>query len=349
MTSYPSNFSTIGPALATLFQDTISNQINRSVPLLKLLPVLPVKGKNVTWDAEVLGSGISPTVNAGVIADGAAVSNYSDDTYAPATLSLGIYNDAFQVSGLAVSAAANTDDPDDLVDLFGRKLKESGRRVALSINQDLFNGSTSGGIVGLTGAILASGTYANVSISSYPSWAGNLLFNGGTPRPLTLQLMRAAVQAAYTTSGMHCDLIVCNPAQFTEYALLTQPQRFLAQSVQMRGETITLDVGFNFLMFDSVPVIQDISCPAGQMFFLNTNELAVRTLPTMKPREYAGEDGMVDLSGDPEYQLGEGQTPIACKINPLALLGDAYPMQLITYVQLQVNRPNAHVILGDLS
>ena len=349
MTSYPANYANIGPALATLFSDKIANQIMRATVLLKLLPVTKVVGQNVTWDAEVLASGISPTVNAGVIADGAAVSNYSNDTYAPASLALGIYNDAIQVSGLAVSAAMNTRNPADLENLFGRKLMEASRRVALSINQDLFTGSTSGGIVGLTGALLASGTYANVAIGTYPSWASNLILNGSTPRALTIQLMRSMIQEIYTSSGMHPDLIVCNPAQFNEYGLLTQPQRFLSQNVNLRGQTIELDAGFNFLMFDNVPVVQDNSCPAGQMFFLSTSEVAVRVMPVAVPEEYDFETGTLAVSGDPEYQFGDGQTEINCKLNELAMTGDAYNMQLITYLQLEVTRPNSCGILGDLS
>jgi hypothetical protein len=349
MTSYPATYANIGPALATLFRDKIANQIMRATVLLKLLPVLPVVGQNVTWDAEVLPSGVSPTVNAGVIADGAAVTNYSNDTYAPATLALGIYNDAIQVSGLAIAAAGNTKNPADLENLFGRKILEASRRVALSINNDLFTGSTSGGIVGLTGALLASGTYANVAISTYPSWASNLILNGGTPRPLTITLMRSMVQEIYQSSGMHPDLIVCNPAQFNEYGLLTQPQRFLSQNVNLRNQTIELDAGFNFLMFDNVPVVQDNSCPAGQMFFLSTSEIEVRVMPTMTPEEYDFETGTLGIEGDPEYQFGDGKTPITCKINELALAGDAFPLQLITYLQLACTRPNSCGILGDLS
>ena len=102
-------------------------------------------------------------------------------------------------------------------------------------------------------------------------------------------------------------------------------------------------------MFDNVPVVQDNSCPAGEMFFLSTSEVAVRVMPVAVPEEYDFETGTLAVSGDPEYQFGDGQTEINCKLNELAMTGDAYNMQLITYLQLEVTRPNSCGILGDLS
>jgi hypothetical protein len=51
----------------------------------------------------------------------------------------------------------------------------------------------------------------------------------------------------------------------------------------------------------------------------------------------------------PEEQLQSGACPFRARLNPLAVNGDLYPIQMILYPQIQVERCNALGVLGDLA
>jgi hypothetical protein len=58
---------------------------------------------------------------------------------------------------------------------------------------------------------------------------------------------------------------------------------------------------------------------------------------------------MVSLQAMPEEQLQSGATPLQARLNPLAINGDSYPIQMILYPQVQVEQPNTCGVLTDLA
>ena len=337
----------IASNLATLFEDRIATNINRAVVLSQLLPVKDGTGKNLSWIAR-FGTA---TPSGAVIADGADVTVYNSDTKVPCTLDYGTYHDAFGVTGKARSGAAISGNPQELEDLYGEEIEESVTRLASAIGVDLYTGSgASDTIMGLTatnGPLQATGTYANVARATYTQWASNVLSNGGVERPISIPLMRQMRRTIYTASGTKPDLIVCDPVQHEKYGALFGDQRRYLQSVNLRGEKIVLDGGYQVLEFDGIPVVEDVNCPAGQMLFLNTRYLAIRPLPHAPDAVNQGA-GMIALHGTEEEQMGEPKDVLTARINPLAITGDAYKFQLICYPQLQSRRCNVHGRLTDL-
>jgi len=342
------NLSGIASVLATLFEDRIATQINRSVVLAQLLQIKNGTGKNIQWVAR-FGDAV-PT--GAVIADGADVTTYNSDTKVAAVLQFGTYHDAFAITGKARFGAMAAGNPAELEDLFAEEIMESVTRLAMAISTDLYDGDGSSdtimGLVDATaGGLIATGTYAGINRSTYAQWAGNVDANGGVARPLTVDLMRKMRRLIYIASGMKPDLIVCDPVQHEKYATLFGNDRRYIQDVRLRGETIKLDGGMQVLEFDGIPVVEDVSAPSGKMLFLNTNQVFLQQLPQ-------GVDamnrsmGMIPLSGTPEEQYGAGKPTFTARINPLAVTGDAYKFQLINYPQIQVKRPNSCGILDDL-
>lgn len=348
------DLSSISTALATIFEDQIASQFNRSVPLLQMLPYEPGRTKNLQWDAE-MGDGQQ---SSSVLADGSDVTQFNNDTIVPAVLQWGTYSEAFAISGKALSAAMGTGNPAELASLLAEKMDRAVTRLTQNLGKDIYTGSgasdTIQGLTSTNGGMKATGTYAGIDRGTWPLFAGNELANGGVARALSFQLMRDTRRTIYTACGEVPDLIVCDPTQHEAYGLLFGSQRSYRQDVYVRGQKITLDGGYGALDFDGIPVIADKNAPAGKMLFLNTRHIRIRQLTdAVAPAAGAvfGDEargGMVRLHGTAEEQLGQSMTALSARINALAVTGDAFKVQLVMYPQLQVRRPNSTGILADL-
>lgn len=346
------DLASVTNALATIFEDDIVSQFNRATVLSKLLPFKEGESKNLAWDVEF---GTVPADAS--LAEGANVSTYNDDTIVPAVLNWGTYAEAFQVTGKALAAAAATRNPDELANLFAEKMERAVQRLTAAINKDWYSGPGTGDrIMGLTatnGGLKATGIYAGIDRSVQTLWAGNELLNGGVARANSFDLMRDAKRTIYVASGEMPDLIICDPTQHENYGKLFGQFRRYVNEITLRGQKVTLDGGYQALEFDGIPVIADIHCPAGQMLFLNSKYTRIRQLPDAMAAVQAaggqGAGGMIRLHGTPEEQYGAGNVNgLTARIIPLAVNGDKYSFQLSLYPQLQVRRPNANAVLGDL-
>jgi len=341
------NLAAIAATLATLFEDRITSQINRSCVALQLLPVGPGEGKNLQWSIRV-GSGVGTK-----IADGADVQagDYLNDDKIPASLDYGTYHAAFAVTGKALAGALATGNPAELAALFADELGDAIERLAKGIQQALYDGDgTTDAMFGLCatgGPLDQTGTYAGVDRSTYPLWASNVDDNGGTPRALVVDLMRDMRTTVYEACGMPFDLILTTPALHAKYGKLMGQERRWVDNVRLRGGKITLDAGFHMLEFDGVPVVRDVDVPDGEMLFLNSQYLKVCQMPdgiSAVNQSMA----MAQLVGSEEEQMGEGRTKLVARINPLGRDGDKYKFQLILYPQLKNRRCNAHGRIKDL-
>ncbi len=346
--------SRVASALATLFQDKIIAQMNRSVVLAQLLPHAPALGQNLTWDVEFPNSGASSN---SALAEGAAVTVFGDDDVVPAVLQWGNYSEAISLTGKARAIARASGSPSELEDLFGQKLERAVRRLTKNLARDMYVGPGSGErILGLFGGasltsgapLAANGSYAGIDRSTYALWGGNVLSNGGAPRALDIPLMRDMRRTIYDACGEMPDLIVCDSFQHEQYGLTFGAERRYVQEVTLRGQKITLDGGYRALEFDGIPVIADVNCPAGTMVFLNSNYVKMRQLPDSAD-EVNKSMGVLSLHGTAEEQFKSGQTRLFARVNPLARTGDAYNFQLILYPQMQVERCNALGVITDLA
>lgn len=346
--------SRVASALATLFQDKIIAQMNRSVVLAQLLPHAPALGQNLTWDVEFSNSAESADSS---LAEGATVTVFGDDDIVPAVLQWANYSEAISLTGKARAIARASGSPAELEDLFGQKLERAVRRLTKNLARDMYVGpGSSDRILGLFGGaslttgspLAATGTYAGIDRSTYATWAGNVLANGGAPRALDVPLMRDMRRTIYEACGEMPDLIVCDAYQHEQYGLTFGSERRYVQDVTLRGQKITLDGGYRALEFDGIPVIADVNCPAGSMVFMNSNYVKFRQLPDSAD-EVNKSMGVLGLHGTSEEQLKSGATRMFARINPLARVGDAYNFQLILYPQLQVERCNALGLISDLA
>jgi len=333
--------------LATIFEDQITSQINRSAVSLQLVQVGAGQGKNVQWSAR-FGTDVS-----GSRADGADLvpGDFKNDTKVPANLDYGTYDAPFSMTGKAIAAAMNARNPAELENLFADEMGDAVERLAKGLNQEFYTGTGGtdeiNGLYNTAGPLDTTGVYAGIDRSGQAQWASNELDNSGTPRALSFALMRSTLDAVYDASGENIDLIVAGSALWSKFGNLFATERRWTQTVNLRGQEIVLSGGHKALEFDGIPVVRDVDHPLTKMSFLSTRHVKMCQMPDAIS-EVNQSAGMVDVAGSPEMDFGQQSTGLSARINPLGRNGDSYRFQLILYPQLQVRRCNAQASLIDL-
>lgn len=341
-------FATIESVLADLFYDDISNQINRAVVLAQVLDVKPGTGKNIQWVAK---TGTATPAGA-VIADGADVATFNNDTKSPAVLQFGTYHDAFALTGKALAAARAAGNPAELAALLVDELGDSVERLARAIGEHVYTGTgATNTIHGLhdatVPAIGETGIYAGINRATVTQWQGNVV--DAAAANLSFAHIRQLRREIYVASGEKPDLFITDPVQHEKLgALYQQERRYVDQIRRADGTVIKLDGGYQVLEFDGIPVIEDTQHPAQKFTALNTRHVYLTQLPD-SPDAVNRAMGSVGLAGTPEEQYGAGKIKLAARIQPLAITGDAFKFQLILYPQLVVRRPNSCGYITNLA
>ena len=332
-------------ALATIMEQRVAPQINRSCVLMQLLSAVPADGKNITWDVST-GTAVPTTA---AIADGADIDTWNSDTKQPATLNYVVYHDAFAVTGLAEAAAAAAGNPQQLANLVDDELRDSLNRLGVSIGNDLYVGTGASyqmtGLVDPTaGGITSTGTYAGISRGAYPQFAGNEVA-GGNQR-ITRAMVRELKRKINKASGQFPSFYITTPESFDIFAETLQAQRRFVQDVSLQGRgPIKLDGGFEIVDFDGIPVFSDVRCPAGYFLALNTNEQRIRYMPFKSAYDILK---AVGITVSPESRLKTDSTPLMGKIKRIAPAGDKERLGIFCYLNVQSRTPNTAGCISGL-
>jgi hypothetical protein len=92
-------------------------------------------------------------------------------------------------------------------------------------------------------------------------------YEENTAGALTLAQMATAYNST-SVGNDHIDTVLTTQTLFEKYEALLQPQLRYT-------DTKTADAGFQNLLFKSAPVMYDVHCTAGVMYFLNTKYLTL--------------------------------------------------------------------------
>lgn len=343
------NVSSVSNALQKRFEEDIVSAIMRAAPMLQVLGpnVRDAEGQNIQW---VVKFGDASAGSAAAISEGADVSTFNTDTKATAVLTYGTYHDAFEVTGKALSVAMSAGNPRVLADLFESEIKDSSMRLAHALGTEFWLGDGSGermtGLLG--GAILDSGTYANIDRATYTQWRGTILANGGTPRDPSFALLRALSTAIYKKCGMRPTLFAAGPATHDKFSALYQEQRRYVQDIMSPGGKVTLSGGHRAVEFDGVSLVEDVNLPEGKIVALNLDSLYFKQLP--QPGQIVTRsNGERPLETQGEMYNGGGPIRLRVRIQPLAINGDKFRFALYCYPQVQVRKPSAFGVLADLN
>jgi hypothetical protein len=341
----------LSAALSQVYAPKLIRQFNRQSVLATLLMKQNGQGKNVAWDNFFSGA------SAASYTDGADVSTYDVDTPVAGTIGWGLYRSSFAVTGLAQAAAATSlGSADELVALIESSAQNSASKLIRKINTDLFTGTAAPAIVGLGTAIAATGTYAGISQGTYSEWASTVNANGGTPRALTKVLMDTVMSSIRTSSGLRPNLIVCDEGSWRKLEAIqdTSKRVIVTPSNEMgvgfgtgAGSFMMPNAGVNEgwtgTFYKNIPVFTDIDCPDGFMYFLNTDFAKIKVLPQPGVNT-AAIAAMKELQAFPSTNMAG----LAARIEAMAKTGDADKFTMKLYLQLEINKRNAHGLLKDI-
>ena len=359
------NSSDIASALSQRFAPAIARQYNRITVLageIESEGAIQGNAKNVAWDV-VLGDlyngfgQVASAYNEGTVM---AAGEFTTDTIAPAILPWALYRDGFSITDLEFdeafvdgggSATATS------VKLLEERILSATSTLASLGNMDIWSGTgtaTSGAYVGAPnvigfagGALASSGTYAGLSVTNYPSWAGNVVANGGVPRPLTVDLMSKVESEIYNACAEKPDMIVCSTGVWQKYNSLFEPLR------RENDDKSVYSTSVDKLMWRGIPVIRDKDAPEvagnGSMLFLNRRHCKKVFLPVSK-------SSVADVWKAPESEL-EGfngdemrsAMSLPVVVIPLARTGDFSSYMVKTTWQLKITRRNSMGLLTDIS
>lgn len=343
----------LNSALEQFIRQQVVKQYNRSSITTHLLRKEVGMGKNLAWDVSV-GTGTGQ-----VFSEGQVVSTFTADTEILATLPWAEYGDAIKITGLAEDGAqfSNT----ELAKTWVFKMMQARERAAKLINDDVWAGPGTAGpqrLYGLTmgsgGPLSATGTYAGtMNRVTYPQTQGITLTNGGIPRAISLGLIEYGLEQVFNASGKTCTFGLTTSNIWRMLCELAGGERRIMQEVYIRGQKLVMSLGFNAVEINGIPVFKDISVPSGYLGFFSEDCISIEYLPTAASRIARGKIlTTVPLAGLPQEQDmtgAPGSSALMANVITIPAAGNFESWMIDCTLQLKVSRPNAHLLIGDIS
>ena len=174
------------------------------------------------------------------------------------------YAASIAISGIE---EAKNNGEQEIINLLEAKIMQAEESMREGFNQMFFaNGTGNGGKNwnGLGNLVEASGTVGGIDRSAHSWWRSK---EENTAGALTLAQM-SSMYNTVSVGNDHPDMILTTQTLFEKYEALLQPQlRFT--------DTKTLDAGFQNLLFKAAPIVYDVHCDSGVMYFLNSKYLTL--------------------------------------------------------------------------
>jgi hypothetical protein len=322
--------------LATTYGPEIVSQINRRCTALRTLPIVMGRGPNIAWVVKSSGA------NAEAYAEGADLANTASNAQADAVLSWAQMRGNSSLTGLAESSAATAESPQGNVQLLVENVTDSLAALASLVNQHIFSGNGAGSPAQITGLDTAIGTtgntYATINRGTSAYW-DPYVYDPGTDTAPTQQQIRKDASTIYTNSGEYPDLGIVCPGIFN--ALLgmfdsrTQMMNRTDVITTARGK-IQLSAGFEALIIEGIPWVQDKDATAGSMYYVNTRHTSVVVQQQPQLSGFGFTPGVALVAND-----GFGPVPLMAVVEAMGKVGDSKRYSAKTYLNLRVKKPCA--------
>ena len=176
------------------------------------------------------------------------------------------YAASISISGIE---EAKNNGEQEIINLLEAKIMQAEESMRESFNTMFFaDGTGNGGKDwnGLGNLVEASGTVGGINraTSGNEFWRS---YEENTSAALTLAQMATAYNTV-SVGNDHPDMILTTQTLFEKYEALLQPQLRYT-------DTKTADAGFQNLLFKAAPIVYDVHCTAGIMYFLNSKYLTL--------------------------------------------------------------------------
>jgi len=174
------------------------------------------------------------------------------------------YAASIAISGIE---EAKNNGEQEIINLLEAKIMQAEESMREGFNQMFFadgTGNSGKNWNGLGNLVEASGTVGGIDRSDNTWWRSK---EENTAGALTLAQM-STMYNNVSVGNDHPDMILTTQTLFEKYEALLQPQlRFT--------DTKTLDAGFQNLLFKAAPIVYDVHCDSGVMYFLNSKYLTL--------------------------------------------------------------------------
>jgi hypothetical protein len=157
----------------------------------------------------------------------------------------------------------------EIINLLEAKIMQAEESLREGFNQMFFSdgtGNSGKNWNGLGNLVESSGTVGGIDRAG----TGNSFWQSyeeNTATALTLAQMATAYNTV-SVGNDHPDTILTTQTLFEKYEALLQPQLRYT-------DTKTADAGFQNLLFKAAPIMYDVHCTAGVMYFLNTKYITL--------------------------------------------------------------------------
>jgi hypothetical protein len=321
--------------LAQTYAPEIVRQINRKTAFLRLVPVVVGEGKNCSWIVEGDGQ------DAQVYAEGADVSDWASDAQAEAILSWSQYRAAARITGLARATARTSHSPQGNRSLVKRNIVNSSAKLASLLNTHCFTGNGAASPKQLTGLDSAIGddsnVYATIDRSSVTYWRPTVR-DPGTPTNLTFALIRDDQRRVEEACGEKPDIAIVEPAVFNVVTSLFDSNRRFVETITTSRGDIKMGGG-SAIEVEGTVFVKDKDATAGQIYYLNSEYIALEVLPPADESLPVLEPGTRLTAND-----GFGDLPLMFTYEKLAKTGDSAKFFAKAYAELKIERPNAFAV-----
>ena len=186
-----------------------------------------------------------------------------------------------------------------IVPLIEARMNDATNVMMDAMATALYNNSTNTQqFTGLPAAVSASGTYGNISRSSYTWWQSKA-YSAGNVNP-TRQNILQYISGTVKNGAEVPSFGVCGFGTWTLLAqdFVGQEQYVITPGHGFDGDANGPQAAFRALMVAGVPIYPDPYCPEGTVYFLNTNYLSL----------YVHEQGSFVFTGFestlPNWQIG---------------------------------------------
>jgi len=334
--------------VSAMLAERIRSQINRRCVLLNLLPY-EMGGDPLSWTVKFRGR-----TAAGVVAQTAAAPTATQDTPVKATLNMGEYADTAAVTGRAESAAALALNPLGVAggqSLMMSEINDAVGNIAETLANDIYSGSGSNSIIGLATAVDATGTYAGIDPTTYTEWVS--VEDTGALADVSFEMVREFLTDIEDLSGERPDFAVTTPTVLDKCKGLFSSYDPYVSKVNVSGRDVMLS-GARAINIEGIWLIGDPRCTAGTMYALNSNHIALRSMPhksfamagltpDVVAAEFTRVTGTAITAQEAAALLGKalngGITPF---IKDLGASGNQDSKEVFCYPQLQVKGRKFH-------
>lgn len=281
----------VSAALSLVYGNRLATQINSTVTLPYLLPVVRGAGQSLNWTVEFSGA-----TDAVASAEGVARSSTDadDEQEVPASFQWAQYDKTSSVSDKAQAAAGSNLNPDSIRqaggDLLLGRLYGQSRRLAQGIARDLYAGdatATDPEIAGAALAIDSAGTFAGIDPTSFTEWVS--VEQTSALASISFEVLRNFFTAIYDASGFYPEFCTCPSNIFNAIRnLYTNFEAYVVDSIKtMRGggedgelpRVIELLAGMRAVQVDQIPIVLDRFATTNTLYAWNSAYVTIYELP----------------------------------------------------------------------